>query len=271
MQIPDTSDVVEVNNLLIDLTDHLHTLKVEIEPHQRFLEIQCVKYAFHAATLLGLFKGTQIKMVKFPDYNSVLLLLRAQLEAYLMFYYLNVDKISAEEKELRLLLFEASGLSHRQKFKVSIAEHKQKQAAEMLLLGNLKTKIAANSHFQNFRGKKQIAILKTPPARLFGWTELIKHSHLKNDLFVDVWSLASNFAHSEYLSLMQFKAYIGNPDDLNKSLTQVLRQSVILTTVMCFDLLDLFPQLIPFYNKEALENLDRMAELNLMGRENKGA
>lgn len=269
MKLPNTCDVVATNNLLIDLIDHLHTLKVEIEHHQRFLEIQCVKYSFHTATLLDLFNGTQIRNVKFPDYNSILLLLRAQLEAYLMFYYLNVDGIGIDEKELRLMLFEASSLTHRQKFRVSTVENHKKKSDELVLLENLKTRITANLYFQTFTPKKQRSLLKGLPPRLFGWVELIKNSHLRDELFVDIWSLCSNYAHSEYLSLVQFKGYISNGTELSRSLEQVLRQSIILTTVMCFDLLELFPQLMPFYNKIACENPTRLIELNNMGRKNK--
>jgi hypothetical protein len=267
MNIPDPSDIISTNNLLIDMIDHLHTLNVKIEPNQKFLEIQCVKYAFHTSTLLDLFNGTKIQKVKFPDYNSILLLLRAQLEAYLMFYYLNVDIISREERELRMLLFEASGLNHRQKFKVSTPENQQKLNDESILLESLKTRIATNSYFQNLTSKRRVDLLKSVPARMFGWVELIKRSNLRSELFVDIWSLCSNYAHSEYLSLMQFKGYISNNQELTRSLTQVLRQSIILTAVICYDLLALFPQLVPFYNEKAAENLDRLAELNDMGRE----
>ncbi len=55
---------------------------------------------------------------------------------------------------------------------------------------------------------------------------MIKKSGLRNEFFLPIWSLYSNYAHSEYISLDQLLAYYKNyksvKDEQNKTITLLL-------------------------------------------------
>ena len=64
-----------------------------------------------------------------------------------------------------------------------------------------------NEYFLSLPEGKQKDILNRKQAKILGWEKLFTSSDLKSDLFVRSWRLYSNYAHSEYISLIQFKEY----------------------------------------------------------------
>ena len=161
-----------------------------MEDWKKYLEVQSVKFTMHSYSLAHLCKGTSIKNVgtneeiKYPDLGSIFLLRRAQIENYLMFYYLNIQPQTKDEGELRYYLYELSGFSHRQQYDAINPESIKKKEAEKKEIELLKERIKNNSAFQNLPLQKQNHLLENVPSKLIGWEKLIESSHLKTELFL---------------------------------------------------------------------------------------
>lgn len=231
---------------LILLTDKLHDAKVSAEYWKQHLEILAVKFTLHSSSLALLFKGTPIKNIAsgkpitYPDIGSIFLLSRAHLESYLMFYYLNVQPKTFEEGEFRYLLYEVSGLAHRQQNDAVMPEHIVKKEKEKKEMDELLEKIKQNKFFQNLPIQKQNHLLETKPARLIGWEKLIASSHLHTEFVLGLWKLQSNYAHSEMVSAMQMKGYAYNRNQVDEVLFFALERSITLVCVMIKDLVKMF-------------------------------
>lgn len=246
----DLNDCIEV---LIDFTDKLSEAKVKIEHWRTYMEVQLVKLAFHSASLSHLLEGTPIKMsrkgkeLKFADIGSIFLLKRAQIENYLMFYYLNIQPSSSDEGEFRYFLYELSGLSNRQKYTAThpnnIAQKKKEEKEIEILIDKIKN----NKFFQTLDIEKQNYFLSKTPARIVGWEKLIENSHL-NKFFIENWKHASNYAHSEMIGSIQIKDYLKNPSELNNLIFHTTEQAIILVCIAIKDLTKVFKILEIQYN-----------------------
>jgi hypothetical protein len=245
----------EIIEALITICDRLHDAKVSTEYWKQHLEILSAKFALHSSSLAVLFKGTPIKNLtdekiakKYPDMGSIFTLSRAQMESYLMFYYLNVQPKSFEEGELRYLLYEVSGLAHRQQYPASTPEYITKKEKERNELDGILGKIRANKFFQSLPENKQKQLLADKPARIMGWEKLIISSHLHTEFALNLWKLQSNYAHSEMVSAIQIKNYVYNRKDLDDMLFFALERSVSLVCVAIKDLTKLFKAAEITYN-----------------------
>jgi hypothetical protein len=258
------TDYKEFVSTLIELTDSLYTAKVKMEYWKQYFEIQLVKFSLHSSSLAYLLEGTPIKMdknknlIKYPDLGSIFLLCRAQIENYLMFYYLNIQPQTFEEGEFRYLLYELSGLTHRQKFDTGAEEQilkkeKEKQEIEVIL-----DKIKNNKYFQTLPLDKQKFLLSTRPSRVMGWEKLIESSHLDTGFFLGVWKLYSNYSHSEMIGSIQIKGYAEKPEELNRTLFSTLNQSNMLTCIAIKDLVTNFKSSEIIFNALPIELITKI-------------
>jgi hypothetical protein len=204
-------------------------------------------------------KGTPIKINKkgktitYQDIGTIYLLVRAQIENYLMFYYLNIQPETFEQGEFRYLLYELSGLSHRQQFNVGTEDQRLKKENEKKEIDVLMDKIKQNKYFLNLPKREQNQLLKSRPSRTMGWEKLIENSQLNTEFFLGVWRLYSNYSHSEMIGSIQMKAYIKKPDELRRVLFSTLQHTNMLTCVAIKDLVKLFKTSEIVYNTLPIE------------------
>lgn len=249
----------EFISILISLTDDLHTDKVETEHWRAHLETHLMKFSMHSASLVHLMKGTPLtdnnsgKQFIYPDLGSIHLIMRAQIENYLMFYYLNVQPKSSEEGELRYYLYELSGLSHRQQYDAKQSEHIKKKEDERELIIKIIELIKSNKFFNSLPLQKQNHLLETKPPRIMGWEKLIGSSNLDTDLFLGKWKLYSNYAHSEMIGSIQLKAYVNKPEELQRTIFHNIEQAIIPTCIIIKDLTSIFKTTEAKYNSYSLE------------------
>jgi hypothetical protein len=247
-------DFHEFIDTLVSLTANLHTAHVTFEFWKRYLEVQLVKFSMHSASLAYLLKGTPIKDIetnkefKYPDLGSIFLLRRAQIENYLMFYYLNIQPSTNEEGIFRYLLYELSGLSHRQTIPAIQPDTIQKKENERKEIENIIKEIKKNKIYQALPLKNQNQLLKTRPARIMGWEKLIQSSGLNTEQFLTSWKLCSNYSHSEMIGSIQIESSIKNPDELKWVLFLALEQSIITTCILIKDMTKLFKSTEITYN-----------------------
>ena len=244
---------------LIEFTDNLHIAKVKTEYWKQYLEIQLFKFSLNSSSLLSLLKGTPVKInkngktISYHDIGTIYLLVRAQIENYLMFYYLNIQPETFEQGEFRYLLYELSGLSHRQQFNVGTEDQRLKKENEKKEIDVLMDKIKQNKYFLNLPRREQNQLLKSRPSRTMGWEKLIENSQLNTEFFLGVWRLYSNYAHSEMIGSIQMKAYIKEPDELRRVLFSTLQHTNMLTCVAIMDLVKLFKISEIVYNTHPIE------------------
>lgn len=244
-------------DLLIDLTEQLHNLKIELEPWQEYLEEYLFSYTLLCNSHLHLAKGTYIQKKNYSiiDLNSNYLIARAEIENYYTFYYLFIQPENKSEYLFRYLLFKASGLKARQKFTTRSPESQDKQMQEKKRMEELKEEIKKNEYFRSFTSKKQKYLLKNLPAKTDNWVNLIKSADIKPNYFLDIWRLYSNYAHSEALSFLQFSDYMKDIKARKKSNFHTLFKSLILTSVYIKDFLSLFSNLEKYYQDNINDKL----------------
>lgn len=241
------SDYLKFIDILNNLTDNLHTEKVKTEFWKQFLEILLVKLSLNSSSLAYLIRGTPIKSPKgekidYPDLGSIYLLGRAQIENYLMLYYLNFQPKTFEEGEFRYLLYELSGLNNRQQFDATTRESILKKQKEKVDIDLIIEKIKNNKYFQELPKQKQNHLLENKPSRIIGWEKLIETSHLNRQLFLNTWKLYSNYSHSELIGSIQIKDFFKNRVELNSSLCTALN---IANMIVCTTIIDLVKKFEP--------------------------
>lgn len=235
------SDFLKFIDILDDFTDTLYLAKVKTEFWKQYLEILLVKLSLNSSSLAYLIKGTPIKSPKgkkidYPDIGSIYLLGRAQIENYLMLYYLNFQPKTFEEGEFKYLLYELSGLNNRQLYNTSSKEGILKKEKEKLEIDSIIEKIKENKYFIEMPVQNQNYLLDKKPSRIMGWEKLIEASPLDKEFFLTTWKLYSNFSHSEMIGSIQIKDYIKNRAVLNSSLCSVLN---IANMIVCTTIKDL--------------------------------
>jgi len=247
-------------DIITDITDLLFVKKVKIKQWQAYLEVQLFKFTLHSLSLAQLYKKTSVKNTTNAsrmfvyDISSIFLLKRAQLENYLMLYYLNFQTSNEDEAMFRYLLYELSGLDCRQNFDVKQQEHKKKKEKEKIIIEEIITKIKSNKYFNSLDTKKQNYFLTKRPSKTFGWERLIRESDLKTELFLKSWILHSNYAHSEMLGSIQIRDYAFNEKISHIPLFNALEMSVILACTIIMDLRKNFVTAEHFFDKLPLED-----------------
>jgi len=238
------------------ITNKLHEGKVEVPHWRAYEEAQILKFILHSSSILQLIKGTPLKSVStgedvlVKDLSSILLLIRAQIENYLVLEYLTMQPKSDDEGELRFWFYELSGLAHRQKYIAREKEFIEKKAREKQQIAALILKILHSPLFPTLLPdlQKNLKSGKRLNKVLPSIESLIAGSSLATDLFQSSWKLYSNYAHSELLSSMQLNGYVMNPKEQSKMIFNAFQLSTMLVCKVIKDLVALFPTSEIVYN-----------------------
>jgi len=212
------------------------------------------KFIMNAITLSNILNGSKFitEILKKPnklifyDISSIFVLLRELLENYLTFNYLFIHAKSSKDIDLRVNLFKYKGLQRRQNYEI-IPENHQTKITEKKEMDFLKKRIMGNPIKDNYvKIKNWVNFLENPNKnKLFNWKEMIENSKLNSDYFVSFWALLSNYAHSEYVSIIQIKDAYNNPDKsfLYES-KKVYESLLILLSLSIKDFVVLFSDLL---------------------------
>ena len=185
------------------------------------------------------------------DLSTVFVLARAQLEAYLTFFYLCIQPQSGEEAMLCYQLYVSSGLSMRQTLvKSNNQEFVSKLKLEQDRIENYRNGIGSNAVFGSYTPSRKGQLLtenSKKPARVKNWEQLIKDSRLQTELFTKSWSLYSNHAHAEYIGLIQTRDYLLKPEEALRLRPHTMHKSLMLIATFIKDLVK-FLGVEVFYN-----------------------
>lgn len=179
-----------------------------------------VKVFFHTASALYLFRGTIIKdfpsvEVNFVDPGSVDVVIRGALEAFLTLHYLYVTPASDEERELRYLSWKIAGLMERQDYPILSSQVIARQAQDMSVIEEWRTKLNSNALFNRLTPRQQDGIsngryrllpLSLPePWEIPSWPKLAESASLAKFYAETGYSILCGYAHSTSLSVLQMK------------------------------------------------------------------
>ncbi len=204
-----------------DLAQTLNDAKVKVDTWEYHFEVLIEKIIHTSLSVLKLSEGIKFntyknKRLNIPmvDGSSMLILSRSIIECYLTLYYIFITKQMKEERFFRYKLWQISGIIVRQKASTHNSEElKQKQIQEKMLIEQLKTEIQSDPKYKKLKKKHLYKLNTYGLPRIDSWTTLIESSDLDSKYFKDIYSLTSNYAHSEYLSTLQLQQSTRNIDD----------------------------------------------------------
>lgn len=164
-------------------------------------------------------------------------LARTQLEAYLTFFNLFVQPCSEEERELRVAIYRLQSLTVRAENGTVRSEEldaRRKQNQEQI--DEVHAQLRTNSVFASYPKELRASILKGRYSKRKGWNDLIEESKLNNEITKLTYALYANHAHSEYISVIQFREGFSDPEGLEELVSNAVRQSVFTLSVFLREL-----------------------------------
>jgi hypothetical protein len=267
------SDHLELLDILCYLANTLFEKKIKDEPYKYYSETLAFKYNYHALNLNSLLKGTRqiSKIFNFDqivyDMSSAYIIQRSLLEAYLTFYYLYVQPVTDSESRCKWLVYQIAGLNSRQDFKSDYIDYKLKIETEKDIINKCTEELKCNEYFKSLPESKRKEILKAKPAKIIGWQQLFKTSDIKSELFLKAWRLYSNYAHSEYLSLIQVREYRQGAPEFISAIQSTAFTSLILTSIFITNFRKLYKEVDDNFSTLNRDQLDCVNLLDSIGRE----
>lgn len=158
------------------------------------------------------YNGQRLELI---DIASANIITREIIENYLTLYHFHFDNVEEKQKAFRYLIYVISAYKNRQAFSVHNLDNQQQLDEEKIVIQELTDALKTNTYFLSLPLKNQEHYLKTKEAKQLNWTDLLDKSDLQPDFFKDTWRLLSNYAHSEFLGVLQIRDYPKNPAQLN--------------------------------------------------------
>lgn len=191
----------EIHTILENFLEVLEVDNISLNKYQEYLILISHKQLIITETIFELLNK------KNPDINSIAVLMRFLIENYIINYYLHFEKVELEEKEYRHLLYKYCGLNNRDyystkgKKELDIKKKENKEELE-----KTRILIQQNSYFKSLKKNKI-------PTKIFEISSYFTQTDINNDAISTFWRLFSNYAHSEYISIIN---YIAICNDIKK-------------------------------------------------------
>ncbi|MDB5256789.1 MAG: hypothetical protein JWM14_1484 [Chitinophagaceae bacterium] len=210
-------------NILGDLVDSLADAKIKIPEWKYHLQTLVNKIIFTSTSINQLTHGYNIQSFKDPklkfkviDYPSIYILTRSLIENYVTLCYIYNNKLEEGEKLFRFKLWQVSGLLTRQNFSDPKGDFNiEKKEEEAEIIQKILLEIEQMDEFKNLEKRKLNQLKNYGLHRVDSWHKLIDESNLKQPLFSNTYSFFSDYAHSEYLSILQIGQSSLNYNDNN--------------------------------------------------------
>lgn len=212
-------------SLLLCLTDIVSQNEEDSIQYGVNIQTFLVKYGLATKSLINSIDGVSIRYGENAinneiDLSSLMIIGRSIIENYLNIYYLFFHETKNEDlKKFKNLLFQLSSLGKRQNFKTNDSIQRLKSDKEKELFVDYLSQIKTTDTFRNLSSKKKKQIdtekIDRIPAKIHSWFELFDYSKISNNLFFEYWKLYSNYAHSEYISIIHLQEVYKNVDLMN--------------------------------------------------------
>jgi len=199
---------------LIYLNETLREAKVQIQDWQAYSETLLIKFCFHGLTIHNILSGLilqsdyyneELSGKKIMDKASAKVVLRSQLEAFLMYHHIYLNPKADEEKQLRYFAWVYSALLQRQDFPTRTAYGAKRKEEDKLEIDKIIAKIKSLKSFSQLTPNQQKALIDGGSGKLFThWSKILNESGFgQNHTFTVLYNYWSVYSHSEGLSAIQ--------------------------------------------------------------------
>lgn len=202
--------LVRSSDLLFKYIQNVKDVKPSIKDREVYIETLLIKIAAAQSSINRLVDPIELKLdnkkASIIDYSSILILTRSIFEAYLTLEYLFLSDVEEDELDFRYKLWRMSGFMLRQNTIGDDPLFSEKLTREKEEIVKAKREIISSKYYcQIKKNKKRLETYGI--ARITSWTELIGNSTLRTKLFTGFYQLYSNYAHSEFISIMQLNEF----------------------------------------------------------------
>ena len=213
--------IIKANGKIIQ---SIYDSKPELGLGEVYIETLLIKILITSKSILRLSQGIEFSILDHPekydiiDRTSLYILTRSIIEAFLTLEYLFINNLEREEQIFRYNLWRISGFQSRQNFADSLDEKIIKQIeTEKNKINKLKVEITKSKYYSKLNKNELWKLDNYGFPRILSWSKLLDNSILKNNIFSKVYSLYSNYAHSEFISIIQLnESQLSKVDQFNE-------------------------------------------------------
>jgi hypothetical protein len=234
---------------LIFLHEAISEEKVQVKYWQKLSETLLHKFSFHGLTIHNILSGLELHSnyykemsgKKITDIASAKVVLRSQIEAFLMYHYIYVNPDSDDLKELRYNAWIYSGLLQRQEFPAETEYGKQQKEKDSLEIEKMRSAIINLKSFKELTSKQQQSLLSSGSGKLFNhWSNIIKETFTENSRFHLIYNHLSMYSHSEGISIIQLEYQPNLDKNMINQANLDLHHSKLLVCLMITSIMNLF-------------------------------
>ena len=203
----------KITKAATELIQSIYDSKPKLEEGEVFIETLSIKILLATKSIIELGKGTKVSAltkdsdVKLMDFPSICILTRSIIEAFLTLEYLYYNDLDKKEKIFRFQIWQISGYKSRQSF---FKRHKglrqnitDKLESELNEIERLLSIVKKSPFYKDIDKQNLWKLDKYGLPRLESWQKLLEQSILNMSMFETSYKLYTNFAHSEFISLIQ--------------------------------------------------------------------
>lgn len=208
--IGESSKLIDV---IIVLQDYYINNYSDIPSYKYHISTLATKTILNCISITKLLEGhlmsseTLNRKKKLLDIPGIHVLLRAQLETFLMFDFIYCQPQSEDEIEFRYSNWIYSGLLSRNEFVPLTESAKTKLEKDKIDISMLKKSIENSDFFNQFTPNQKRKLIVSGDPRLFnGWNKLIELSKIRQDNSFKLYRLFSSNAHTTGLSIINLNA-----------------------------------------------------------------
>ncbi|MCF8448152.1 MAG: DUF5677 domain-containing protein [Bacteroidia bacterium] len=259
-----TIDIKLISECFAHVIQSIYDEKPELGEGEVFIETISIKILLATQSILQISNGIYISTinkkatVEWVDFSSINILTRSIIEAFLTIEYLYYNNLQDSERIFRLHIWRISGYKSRQSFFENRQnlknDIKEKLDSEIVEINDLLQKIEASIHYKDLNKQNLWKLDTYGLPRLNSWSSLLENSVLSNQHFSVPYKLYSNYAHSEFISLIQLngESNLCKGSNMNNiSLTNALRVVKMINCVSIILLKSKFE-----CTQKAYENID---------------
>jgi hypothetical protein len=244
-----------------DIVQSLYDAKPTLGIGEVYIESLLIKIIITSKSILQLSNGTNISTINHPneiqliDRTSLYILARSLIEAFLTLEYLYFNNLNREEQIFRYNLWRISGFQSRQNYSENMKiEFVKKLESEKKEIEKLKNEIQQTEYYSKLKKQDLWKLDNFGLPRVLSWSKLLENSILKSSLFSKVYGLYSNYAHSEFISVIQInEGNLGKSNEFN--ISSSINTLNIVRTLNCVSILLLTEKFD--CAKEAYDKLDQ--------------
>jgi len=228
---------------LIYLNEILRETNFRIQYWEKYSETLLFKLAMHGMTVYDILSGHVMKSRYYPEFDkgikiidsaSAKVVLRSQLETFLMYNYIYVNPQNEDLKELRYHAWIYSGLLNRQQFPAETEFGKTQKQKDQKELEKIKKRIRELNSYQQLSDKQKTALFNTGSGKLFShWGSILKETGFdEKHVFSIIYNHWSIYSHAEGISAVQLSGTAFNYSKQNKDCLLDLQVSKFMICLM---------------------------------------